>query len=68
MSRFNIGDKVIIAIQPTNQWVSLVGEKGYVTGIRADGLIDVDTYADVNSRGVMTGSGSVPPECLRIIE
>jgi len=68
MSRFKEGDLILIARQPTNQFVQLVGEKGYIEEV-GDGS-DGKFYYNVRTlteRG-LGGAGTVPEDCLEPCE
>lgn len=57
---FKEGDRVRIARQPKNQWVSLVGEVGIIEEIQDDHCM-VRTYSMDGGCG---GSGTIPLSCL----
>ena len=63
-----IGDNVVIARQPKNQCVRLVGEIGIITEICDDGLYTVECYDAFKLTRVPTGTGRVPPECLELLK
>jgi len=63
--KIKVGDKVLIAKQPSNQWATLVGEKGIVENIYGD-FADITTYRG-DDWYVIQGTGTVPLDCLKLI-
>ncbi|KKK91684.1 hypothetical protein LCGC14_2710460 [marine sediment metagenome] len=60
------GDKVLIARQPSNQWVKLQGEKGIINEIHGD-FAEITTYSD-NDWWTAKGWGTVPLDCLELLK
>lgn len=60
--QFKVEDRIRIARQPTNQWVSVKGEVGLIEEIHGD-LCDVRTF-NISPEGGCGGWGTVPLDCL----
>lgn len=66
MPRFGKHDLVKIATQPSNQWVHLVGECGYISEVQE--VIDEEQFYEITTLGLENncyGCGSVPERCLK---